>query len=170
MNRNSLFVGRVQFCYASSMSKTKIQMKLESIGIVRSDFKERFVTTRQGHLCPESRGEIVFHKHLQPQFLLEGLDSFSHVWLLWWCHLNPRFKLKPKIRPPRMNGKRMGLISTRSPLRPNPIGLSLVKIESTVKGRLLVSGLALVDQTPIIDIKPYTSADRADHFHWGWDN
>jgi len=90
-----------------------------------------------------------------PEHSLVGLDAFSHVWVIFNFHLNKNKGIKAKVKPPRLNGLKTGVFSTRSPHRPNPIGLSLAKIESIKDDVINLSGIDIVDGTPILDIKPY---------------
>ncbi len=141
----------------------------EAIGVIKSSFNEKFGTPRQPHLNPDSRGEIHLNPRLNPEQSLKGLEEFSHLWVLFHFHLNRSSGFKASIHPPRLNGKKTGVFSTRSPHRANPIGLSVVKIERIENGIIYVSSLDLVDGTPIIDIKPYIpSADRVDHAEGAW--
>jgi tRNA-Thr(GGU) m(6)t(6)A37 methyltransferase TsaA len=141
-----------------------------AIGAVHSPFKDRRGTPRQGCLVPSSRSIIRFAGYVQPKQALAGLENFSHVWVFGLFHENTnlakaassgtdlaRSAIKAKIRPPRLMGEKVGVYSTRTPHRHNALGLSLAKIErlDLEKGELLVSGLDLIDKTPVIDIKPY---------------
>jgi tRNA-Thr(GGU) m(6)t(6)A37 methyltransferase TsaA len=145
-------------------------MNLEAIGIVHSPFKEKFGTPRQGSVAPHSRGYIEFDKRFDPYKSLQGLEEFSHVWVIFWFHNNSNLSYRPLVNPPRLApSERVGTLASRSPLRPNPIGLSLVKIEKVAPPRLYLSGLDLVEGTPILDIKPYIAAyDSVPHSRSGW--
>lgn len=131
------------------------------IAHIRSDFPSKFGVPRQAGLVEELRASIVFEPDYRIAEALRGIDGFSHLWLLWEFSQNRRGSWSPTVRPPRLGGnKRLGVFATRSPFRPNPIGLSCVKLEqvalSTPEGPILhVSGADLVDGTPIFDIKPY---------------
>jgi tRNA-Thr(GGU) m(6)t(6)A37 methyltransferase TsaA len=128
---------------------------LRQIGTVVSPFTKRMGTPRQGALAVSSRGYIEFSDDIQPA-ALEGLEHYSHVWILFEFHANTdvsSITRKSKIKPPRAPHK-VGMLSTRSPHRPNPIGLSLVKMESVQKRRLYISALDLVNGTPVYDVKP----------------
>lgn len=127
-------------------------MTLKRIGTVVSPFTKRVGTPRQGALVPSSRGYIEFT--VAPQ-ALEGLAEYTHLWVIFGFHANTNVpgSLKSKIKPPRAPYK-VGHLSTRSPHRPNPIGLSLVKIECIEKRRLYISAFDLVHGTPVYDIKP----------------
>ncbi len=134
--------------------------KLNIIAKIRTEFKGKFGIPRQSGLLPELKGEIVFEKEYRDPSALKGIEGFSHLWLLWDFSEVKQEKWRPTVRPPRLGGnKRMGVFATRSPFRPNPIGLSSVKLEEvrqTEEGTVLVvSGADLMDGTPILDIKPY---------------
>jgi len=146
-------------CYEESMWDPKIIMPalgIQPIGHVRTCFPRRNGCPRQGSVVPASRAklEIVFGSN--PHHGLKGLEDFSHVWLLFLFDGNgTSYTPRPNVYPPRLLGKSKGVFATRSPHRPCPIGLSLCKVEA-IQGRTLVmSGVDLVDGTPIIDVKPY---------------
>ncbi len=131
----------------------------QSIGLVESPYKEKFGTPRQPGLVAESRGAIVLREDLNPD-AFEGLAEFSHVWVIFVFHENQSVRegrptVKTKVHPPRLEGKAVGVFATRSPHRPNPIGLSLVRIEKIEGRRLSIFGLDLIDGTPVLDLKPY---------------
>lgn len=126
---------------------------LRPIAVVRSEYTERFGTPRQPTASPEQgHGTVELLPHV-PHEMLSDLDAFDVIWLLPWFHLNgPR--RRPFVTPPR-GGPRRGALSTRTPHRPNPLGLSAVHLLG-IEGRVLtVRGLDLLDGTPILDIKPY---------------
>lgn len=129
------------------------------IGTVESPFREKFGTPRQPGLVAESRGIIHLRDDLNPD-AFQGLEGYSHIWALFVFHENQavregRETVKTKVRPPRLEGQAVGVFASRSPHRPNPIGLSLLTIEK-IEGRALhVRGLDLIDGTPILDLKPY---------------
>ncbi|MBO5321231.1 MAG: tRNA (N6-threonylcarbamoyladenosine(37)-N6)-methyltransferase TrmO [Clostridia bacterium] len=133
---------------------------LKVIAHIKTDFPEKFGVPRQSGLVPALKGEIVFCEEYRDSSALKGIEGFSHLWLLWDFSEVEDTKWRPTVRPPRLGGnKRMGVFATRSPFRPNPIGLSCVKLEEvkqTADGAVLViSGADLMDGTPILDIKPY---------------
>ncbi|MCB0350002.1 MAG: tRNA (N6-threonylcarbamoyladenosine(37)-N6)-methyltransferase TrmO [Bdellovibrionales bacterium] len=128
---------------------------MKPIGTVESCFLDKFGTPRQPGLATESRAFLRLVREVQPEFSLEGLAGFSHLWIIFIFHKNNTARFHAKVHPPRLNGKTTGLFSTRSPHRPNPIGLSLVKIEKIEVDGIWVSGIDIIDQTPILDIKPY---------------
>ena len=139
---------------------------LPSIGVLRSVFREKFGTPRQPAVVPSSLGCVELHAHV-PCDALSGLSEYSHVWLLFMFHLNPASAtLHSKVRPPRLAGEKTGLFATRSPHRPSPVGLSVVRVERVEGRRVWVSGLDVVDGSPVIDIKPYHPADRVDGATW----
>lgn len=131
------------------------------IAHIRSDFSSKFGVPRQAGLVEELRAAIVFEPPYRAPEALRGIEGFSHLWLIWEFSKNKRQNWSPTVRPPRLGGnQRMGVFATRSPFRPNPIGLSCVKLEGVeLSGPdgpvLVVSGADLVDGTPIFDIKPY---------------
>ena len=129
------------------------------IARIRSDFPTKFGIPRQSGLT-ELESVIVFEPEYRNEDALRGIDGFSHLWLIWKFSKAERDTWSPTVRPPRLGGnKRLGVFATRSPFRPNPIGLSCVKLlrtEKTENGTvLIVSGADLMDGTPIYDIKPY---------------
>ena len=134
---------------------------LQVIAHIHTEFPSKFGVPRQSGLVPGLQGEIVFTPEYRCPEALRGLEDFSHIWLLWGFSEAVREGWSPTVRPPRLGGnKRMGVFATRSPFRPNPIGLSCVKLEAILpqspQGPLLrVSGADLMDGTPLYDIKPY---------------
>ena len=134
---------------------------MEIIATIRSDFPTKFGIPRQSGLVEELRATVVFEPEYRSPDALRGLEDFSHLWLIWQFSEAVRDKWSPTVRPPRLGGNtRMGVFATRSPFRPNPIGLSCVKLEKvdyTAPGGpvLLVRGADLLDGTPIFDVKPY---------------
>lgn len=128
---------------------------MEPIGFIESCFKDKFGTPRQPGLVKNAWARLKIRADLQPEEALQGLEGFSHVWLVWVFHQNKVSRYHAKVHPPRMGGKSIGLFATRTPHRPNPIGLSLVELIKVEKDGIIVSGADLVDGTPILDIKPY---------------
>jgi tRNA-Thr(GGU) m(6)t(6)A37 methyltransferase TsaA len=137
------------------------EMLIRPIAHIHCDFKEKFGIPRQSGLIDSVRARIVFLPEYRNPDALRGLEGYSHLWLLWQFSEAVRSEWSPTVRPPRLGGnKRMGVFASRSPFRPNPIGLSSVKIVSidlnTSKGPIIeVAGADLLDGTPIYDIKPY---------------
>ena len=135
--------------------------KMQPIATIRTGFASKFGIPRQSGLVPELKGTVVFNPEYRNPDALRGLEGFSHIWLIWEFSEAVREEWSPTVRPPRLGGNtRLGVFATRSPFRPNPIGLSCVKLESielsTPDGPVLhVSGADLMDGTPIYDIKPY---------------
>lgn len=130
------------------------------IGVVRSCFKEKFGIPRQPGLAPSSRGQILMQPPFDQEDAFAGLEGVSHIWLQFVFHQSADHPWQPKVRPPRLGGNRsVGVFATRSPFRPNALGLSVVRYLGWVRehGQLCVNiaGLDLLDQTPILDIKPY---------------
>lgn len=131
---------------------------MKIIGYIHTDFPEKFGIPRQSGMIEELEAKIVFEPEYRNPDAVRGLDEFSHIWLLWGFSLNRKSdSWSPTVRPPRLGGnKRIGVFATRSPYRPNSIGLSCVKIERIEDGPVIyVSGADLADKTPIYDIKPY---------------
>ena len=136
---------------------------MKIIAKIKSDFSEKFGIPRQSGLVPSLKSKIVFEPAYRNSDALRGLEDFSHIWLLWEFSKSKRDTWSPTVRPPRLGGnRRMGVFATRSPFRPNPIGLSCVKLDRiewySAEGPLLyISGADLLNDTPIYDIKPYLS-------------
>lgn len=129
------------------------------IGYIASCFKERFGIPRQPGLVPEARAELKILPPFDDPLAFRGLPDYSHVWLVFAFHAGVQKPWRPTVRPPRLGGnRRVGVFASRSPYRPNPIGLSLVRLErlELERGvRLQLSGIDLLDGTPVLDIKPY---------------
>ncbi|MCD5993680.1 tRNA (N6-threonylcarbamoyladenosine(37)-N6)-methyltransferase TrmO [Pseudomonas sp. CDFA 602] len=134
------------------------------VGFIRSCFKEKFAIPRQPHLAPAARGVLELVAPFDQGDAVQGLEQVSHVWLLFLFHLALEDKPRLKVRPPRLGGNQsMGVFATRATHRPNGIGQSVVKLDKVEAGRLWLSGIDLLDGTPVIDIKPYVPyADRVD--------
>jgi tRNA-Thr(GGU) m(6)t(6)A37 methyltransferase TsaA len=128
---------------------------LDPIGIVKSCFRDKFGTPRQPGLVPMAEAIIEILPKFQPEFSLQGLEQFSHLWVIFHFHQNTNKKFNAKVHPPRLGGETVGLFASRTPHRPNPIGLSLVEIVSVEKNSVVVRSHDLVDGTPVLDIKPY---------------
>lgn len=134
---------------------------MKIIAHIRSDFSSKFGIPRQSGLVEELKAEIRFEPEYRNPEALRGLEGFSHIWLVWLFSEAVREGWSPTVRPPRLGGNmRMGVFATRSPFRPNPIGLSAVRLDGIRQDKklgtvLLVSGADLMDGTPILDIKPY---------------
>ena len=131
-------------------------MKITPVAYVHSDFESKFAIPRQPGLVTSLKAEIILEKEYRKDGILRGLEGFSHLWLIWGFNENRNSSWHPTVRPPRLGGnERIGVFASRSPFRPNPLGLSVVKIEEVSKDRIIVSGADLADQTPVYDIKPY---------------
>ncbi|MDD2314702.1 MAG: tRNA (N6-threonylcarbamoyladenosine(37)-N6)-methyltransferase TrmO [Proteiniphilum sp.] len=139
---------------------------MKTIAYIHTDFTTKFGIPRQSGLVDSLKGQIVFEPPYRNIEALRGLEGFSHIWLIWEFSETKRDGWSPLVRPPRLGGnKRLGVFATRSPFRPNPIGLSSVRLEriewQTPQGPVLhVLGADMMNGTPIFDIKPYlTYAD-----------
>jgi len=142
---------------------------MKPIGWIRTDFQQKFGTPRQATLASNSRAHVELAPEWANRGLLDGLEGFSHVWVLSYFHLSQFKKKSVKVRPPRLGGAKVGVMGSRSPDRPNNIGLTLSKIISCKKDELLLAEIDLVDGTPILDLKPYLAqADRPEAFTSGW--
>ena len=134
---------------------------IKPIARIRCDFKEKFGIPRQSGRAPALQAEIVFEEEYRVAEALRGIEHFSHLWLIFDFSASHKENWSPTVRPPRLGGNtRVGVFASRSPFRPNPIGLSCVKLLRVEKREnegfiLIVSGADLLDGTPIFDIKPY---------------
>ncbi|MCM1308800.1 MAG: tRNA (N6-threonylcarbamoyladenosine(37)-N6)-methyltransferase TrmO [Butyrivibrio sp.] len=133
---------------------------MKKIATIRTDLPDKFGLPRQSGLVPELKGRIVFEAEYRNPDALRGIEGFSHLWIIWQFSRNKSERWSPTVRPPRLGGNaRMGVFATRSPFRPNPLGLSCVRLEAVRVGgdgpELEVSGIDMADNTPIYDIKPY---------------
>jgi tRNA-Thr(GGU) m(6)t(6)A37 methyltransferase TsaA len=136
------------------------------IGVVHSPFRERREAPRQPAASTETRGTIELFAHSGFEHALSDLECWSYLWVIFWFHLNEGFR--PKVLPPR-SARRRGVFSTRSPHRPNPIGISAVKLERVDGLVLEVSGLDMLDGTPVLDLKPYVAyTDAVTDAGTGW--
>ena len=139
------------------------RMDIQPIAHFESPLKSKFGIPRQSGLVEELTGRIVFEKPFRQPEAVRGLESFDYLWLIWEFSANRNCGSRKTVRPPRLGGnKRIGVFATRSPFRPNPLGLSCVKIDKVEEDRLLgpviyVRGADLMDGTPIYDIKPYVT-------------
>lgn len=134
---------------------------MKIIAKIQTDMSDKFGIPRQSGIVKELTGKIIFEPEFRVKEALNGIEEFSHLWLLWEFSENKRDSWSPTVRPPRLGGeKRKGVFATRSPFRPNPIGMSCVKLERVEYTKALgpiiyVSGVDLMNGTPIYDIKPY---------------
>lgn len=149
------------------------EVTFRPIGVVHSPYKERFGTPRQPNVTQQVMGDaqleasIELFEHTKYERSLQGLEGFEYIWVVFWMHLNSTWG--PMVKPPRGPKKKMGVFATRSPNRPNPIGLSALKLTG-IEGRMLkVIGLDILDGTPVLDIKPYVPyADAFEGAKAGW--
>lgn len=134
---------------------------MKIIAKIKTDMPDKFGIPRQSGIVEELAGKIIFEPEYRVREAVRGLEEFSHLWVIWQFSENLRSNWSPTVRPPRLGGEiRKGVFATRSPFRPNPIGLSCVKIEKIEFTKELgpvisVSGVDMTDDTPIYDIKPY---------------
>lgn len=137
---------------------------LTPVARIRSEFPAKFGIPRQSGSVPQLRSQVVFEPEFRNPDVVRGIEGFSHLWLIWQFSTRAGQRWRPTVRPPRLGGERVGVFATRSPLRPNPLGLSSVELVSA-QGRpglgivLTVAGADLMDGTPIVDIKPYVPGD-----------
>ena len=136
-------------------------MEIKKIAEIRNGFTDKFGIPRQSGLCESVKSKIIFENEYRVNEAFRGLEGFSHIWIVWQFSESVREEWSPTVRPPRLGGnKRVGVFATRSPFRPNSLGLSCVKLDSIEytedEGPVLhISGADLLDKTPIFDIKPY---------------
>ncbi len=135
-------------------------MEIKPIAYIKNDYKEKFGIPRQSGLIKSAVSKIVFEPEFCDINALRGMEGYSHLWLIWLFSENAEAEWSPTVRPPRLGGNvRMGVFATRSPFRPNPIGLSCVELDHVEDGEegpvIYVKGADLMDGTPIFDIKPY---------------
>ncbi|XP_041019047.1 tRNA (adenine(37)-N6)-methyltransferase isoform X1 [Juglans microcarpa x Juglans regia] len=156
---------RKALAYPKSDNLELSSYPMAPIGVIQSCFSTRNGTPRQPLLVPLARACLVFDPTRVPPASLEGLGEYSHCWIIYVFHLNTdleklwkepsKSKFKAKVRVPRLKGRRMGVFATRSPHRPCPIGLTVAKVEAVEENMVLLSGVDLVDGTPVVDVKPY---------------
>jgi tRNA-Thr(GGU) m(6)t(6)A37 methyltransferase TsaA len=133
-----------------------LSYSVSPIGFVRSCFKEKFAIPRQPQLAPAARGVLELLAPFDTGEAVQGLEQVSHVWLLFLFHQALEDRPRLKVRPPRLGGnKSVGVFASRATHRPNGIGQSVVKLDKVEPGRLWLSGIDLLDGTPVLDIKPY---------------
>lgn len=135
-----------------------LDFSFRPVGIAHTPFNEKFGIPRQANLAPSAMGEIELLPPFDTGQATDGLENASYIWLIFVFHQEASDQVRQKVRPPRLGGNQsLGVFATRSPYRPCSIGQSLVKIESISPNCLCVSGLDLLDKTPILDIKPFVS-------------
>lgn len=144
---------------------------LNPIGVVRSGYRERHGTPRQSTVTPldgsPRRATIELFTDRVPQQALHSLDGFEYIWVIAWLHLNRNWN--PMVRPPREGKQKRGVLATRAPHRPNQLGLSATRLISVRKNLIEVEGIDLLDDTPVLDIKPYIPyADAFPDASAGW--
>jgi tRNA-Thr(GGU) m(6)t(6)A37 methyltransferase TsaA len=135
------------------------EYKINPVAVIKNGYKEKFGVPRQSGLAPSVESEIVFLEDFRDENMIRDIEKFSHLWLIWGFSQN-NGEWSPTVRPPKLGGnKRTGVFATRSPYRPNSLGLTVVKlneVKNSPEGKILVvSGADLIDGTPIFDIKPY---------------
>ena len=131
-------------------------MNIEPIGIIHSCFKEKFGIPRQSGLVKSATATLELLPPYNVEEALRGIEEFSHLWIVFAFHKSITKKFQPMVRPPRLGGNsRKGVFATRAPFRPNPIGLSVVELESVKGTSLELAGGDFLDGTPVLDIKPY---------------
>ena len=140
------------------------------IARVKSPFFQKLGVPRQAGLVPSALQEIVFAPSFQNPNFCRGLETFSHIWVLFWFHDQPWHPDSACVHPPRLGGKQqVGVFACRSPHRPTPIGLSCCRLVEVRTDRLVVSGGDFLDGTPVVDIKPYLPyCDAVPHASEGW--
>ena len=160
-------------------NQSTFEVKLDAIGSVISPYQEKFAIPRQPGLVTAAKGQIYSHGDANNIELVRGLEQFSHLWLIFIFHGSQKQGWKPLVKPPRLGGnKKLGVLATRSTFRPNPLGMSVVKLDSihqekSANGQqqviINISGLDLLNGTPIVDIKPYIPyCDSIDNAHAGF--
>ncbi|GIC77741.1 tRNA (N6-threonylcarbamoyladenosine(37)-N6)-methyltransferase TrmO [Moritella sp. F3] len=137
-----------------------MKFELDTVGIIHSPYKEKFAVPRQPGLVSAAKAQLILSPPYDEADALRGIEQFSHVWLIFAFHETMDKGWNPTVRPPRLGGnERLGVFATRSTFRPNPLGLSVAKLDGiSIKNNqciLNLSGIDLVDGTPILDIKPY---------------
>lgn len=151
----------------ASAGPSTSSLVVEPIGVVRSRFREKVDAPRQASVARDEEGAVELFPRTGFEHALTGLSGFSHVWIVFWFHEAGGFR--PKVEPPRGGGERIGVFATRSPHRPNPIGLSLVELVAVEGLTVRVRGLDLLDGTPVLDLKPYLAyADGVSDATGGW--
>ena len=151
-----------------------MEFSIHPIARMRSDFPTKFGIPRQSSLASNTVGKITFNKEFRNSDALKGLEGFSHLWLIWEFSANSNKSdgWSPLVRPPRLGGNTyMGVFATRSPKRPNRIGMSVVKVIKVEGNTIHVENVDILDGTPLLDIKPYVPQlyeDTIDELRIGW--
>ncbi len=155
--------------YASELKTDALDfVQIQPIGVVASPYQERFATPRQPtYATQDTTATITLHKGQNFVQALQDLDTFSHIWVIYWMHLNQGWN--PLVKPPRDKHNQHGVFATRAPHRPNSIGLSVVPLLS-IKGRVLhIGNHDMLDGTPVLDVKPYIpESDMMKDANAGW--
>ncbi len=154
-----VYIYTVSFTKGGVVLEKKDALLIEPIAYIRNGYKEKFGVPRQSGLAPSVKSIVEFCPEFRDENCIRDIEQYSHLWLIWGFSKNEK-QWSPTVRPPRLGGnKRVGVFATRSPFRPNSLGLSCVKlerIEDSKNGKILVvSGGDLADGTPIYDVKPY---------------
>lgn len=149
------------------------QFKIEAIGEIITPYAEKFAIPHQAQAVKEVEGYIRLFSKYADESAIRGLEGFSHLWLIWLFSEIEEGYFSPMVRPPRLGGnKKVGVFASRSPFRPNRLGLSLVKLNEIKKidgeTRILISGVDMLSRTPLIDIKPYVPFDLAEEPCFSW--
>lgn len=145
------------------------EYSFKPIGFLKSCYPDKFGVPRQSGLVKKAYSELRISPEFQPELSLQGLAGFSHIWVQFVFHLNKSARFHAKVHPPRLGGQTIGLFATRSPHRPNAIGLSLVELVEIKDNVLIFAGADLVDGTPVLDIKPYLpSVESQPQARGGW--
>ncbi len=134
---------------------SEVNYTLTPIGFLKSCYPDKFGVPRQSGLVKKAYSELQIKSEFQPEYSLQGLEGYSHIWLQFIFHLNTSKRFHAKVHPPRLEGESIGVFASRSPHRPNAIGLSLVELLEIKNDTLILAGADLVDGTPILDVKPY---------------
>lgn len=131
-------------------------MEIKPVAYIHTDFKDKFGIPRQSGRVPSLTGKIVFEKEFKNPEVIRGIEEYSHLWIIFGFHKAEYKEGTMTVRPPRLGGNtRVGIFASRAPYRPNSLGLSCVKIEKVSNGEIVVSGVDILDGTPVYDIKPY---------------
>lgn len=151
----------------------RLDLTLKPIGHIQTPFKQKFGTPRQSGLVPCATGWIQLNPEFAPPGCLDGLEEFSHIWVIFHFHKNTNETIAGKVAPPRLNGQKKGIFATRTPHRPNPIGITSLELLAVnhKELKIKVAGMDLIDGTPIFDIKPYIAQyDRIENSQDSWVN
>ncbi len=148
---------------------SEIPYSFKPIGFLKSCYPDKFGVPRQAGLVKKAYSELKINSEFQPEISLAGLEGYSHIWLQFVFHLNTSVRFHAKVHPPRLDGEPIGVFATRSPHRPNAIGLSLVELIKIENETLFLAGADLVDGTPILDVKPYLpNIESIENARSGW--